>query len=564
MTTLARMAALWVGAQEWYLSGTATDPRQDYPEVEHQLWRTAPTWSNPARLVSWSEQVARGSQHAMQQKLGQHIKMSRPQDTDGVLRYALIIGPDAGGLLSAAKPKPLEPHPWRHLLEEQGWKVRTRDPDKEHPQAGVWLTIERPGSIEIGILMAGWCDPTKAEELATHGLVLTEDTRLDPWGTCYLHGDYRRLTTWPLSAGAGMAAIKGLKRFQRDAPVIWSPPPEDWQATAVMQLGRPAARPWHQQWTTPEPHAAGPDGPIALWDANADYLTSWTSARFSREPLTHTGPNPPRTDADKARTGWHLITITWQSAALRVVDQLPPVWGSRTPDKAMRVWVTHEILDLLDTLAYPGQDGEPRRAATYQVHDSYTCQSGGQVARPWGDRLKAALLEAKREQEHRPDGCTITLVKALKASYSRGYPLLETSGLIRHPVWVDTIVDRRGASAYRRMWAVAWIQGRFPLQVSADEILYPWRAGDDERGPLGETSDYAYGAYKVKRRGTLSSWQKALLDGRGGRWWNPAPALSPLTEPAVSQALRTAPDRPVQPRTPSDRPGDWVSHIRSE
>jgi hypothetical protein len=219
--------------------------------------------------------------------------------------------------------------------------------------------------------------------------------------------------------------------------------------------------------------------------------------------------------------GWYLIdSITWHQDVAHVAARLPPVYGSRTPNQDGAVWVTHPILQLLDSLKFARDHSAP----TYRILDSYTCADSGQIARTWGEKLKAALLEARAQAATDPGPETEALEAACKMSYARGYPLLEKAGFIRRPDHVDTLIDTRYLSAYKRMWLAAWNKGRYPLQVSADEVTYPYEDGDEKDGPFGRPDPVAYGHYKIKRRGTLREWHQATGDGRHGKWWLPAPA----------------------------------------
>lgn len=562
--TLHRFAALWVGRTHWFLSGVSPDPTEQFPFTASDRWRKEPTAdAKIERLLDWAVQLATGVETASYDQLGTSVSVRSPRDEDGCLRFAVIISPEFGHILGADQPGPGQPHPWRGRLEEAGWSVRTRDP-KPDRQAGVWLTVERPArkpTVEIGILMAGWCDPHNLDDLATHGLVRGDNGRIDPWETVYLHGEFRRLTRWPLSAGAGMAAVKGLKRTHRTgSAVYWAPQPDEWLEIPVMRIGRPFARPWHVQWSTPHlPYTAGsiPNREVIMWDANADYLVAWSGARFARGMLRHTGPEPARAPNGRVFTGWYLIgDIRWSRDVQHVVDRLPPVWGSRVPNDDGHVWVTHVIVDLLDSLRFD-QNYQPPE---YRIFDSYSCADSGQLAKPWGETLKAALLTARQEHAARPDNVTTILERTLKQTYARGYPLLETSGLIRRPDHVDTVVDQRWLSAYRRLWKAAWDLDRYPLSVSADEITYLHKAGDDGgTGPLGPVDPFAYGAYKIKQRGTLADWDAALHDGRKGRWWLPAPAPAP--EPATVPAQ--GPQHASEPDD-TETEGPWYSRLFSK
>jgi hypothetical protein len=517
-------------------------------EVHSRHRPTPPRANDPAALLAWALSVAR-TDETPPPATGRAFRFTHAQDDDKTLRFALILSPTACAAYGIARrPDRDQPHPWLELMQAAGWDVRTRT-------TGPWLTVERAGA-EIGILMAGWLDIGKPRECAGHGIVINRD-RIDGWGSCFVHGEYRRLTGWPLSAGAGMAAVKGLWRSARTTHVTWTPKggthkssKEYWQSIPPIALGR-AHRPWHVHWTAwPAFAEPVPEGRVALWDANADYLVAWTAARFARTTLRHTGPEPARPTSGRPAAGYYLIdSITWTPETRYIADRLPPVWGSRTPNPDGAVWVTHVTLDLLDSLTH--EDHQP---PTYRILDSYTCADSGQLARTWGERLKAALLAARQEAAREHSGPEdAALAEALKQSYARGYPLLENAGIINRPDHVDTLIDQRWLSAYRRMWSTAWNEERYPLEVSADEITYLYRDTDAQHGPLGEPSDTAYGHYKIKQRGTLQEWHTSHQDGRAGHWWLPVP------QKAAPPDQRPAP--PADGPTESD--GGWLSAIFS-
>lgn len=540
MSTLSKLAAIWVSEHGWNLA--ATGPKDTVAcEIISDHWRSVPAWRDPARLVDWALSIA-GSNETPPPALGRALKFAKRTDDDKITRFALLISPEACARfdlpdLPPAKT-PIDQHPWYTPLTAAGWKIRSKT-------VGPWVTLERAGA-ELGLLLVGWLDKSKPRELAGHGVVLGSNGHPDGWSSMFVHGEYRRRTGWPLSAGAGMAAVKGLWRHPREAKVRWSAKPDYWATIPPLAIGR-AQRPWHLYWTIPDtyrPHAPVADAvKVALWDANADYLTAWGSATFARGLLTHTGPDPDPHGARHA--GYYLLdAIDWGDCAY-LADRLPPVWGSRTPTSDGHVWVTHPVVNLLHSLG-----------ATYRVLDSYTCDDAGQLARPWADKIKAALLEAREEADRTHDAELIALAEALKQSYARGYPLMETAGFYARPDHVDTLIDQRWSTAYRKMWA-ACARGRNALDVSADEITYLWQDGDDENGPLGAHDPYAYGHYKVKRTGTLQEWHQAHADGRRGRWWMPAPAL-----PAID-AQRPAQD-PTQPAGDAGDGWDWLATARGQ
>jgi hypothetical protein len=546
VSSLSKLAAIWISPHDWYLS--ATGPQDTVAcEVHADHWTRRPTFRDPVKLVDWALSVARGNE-SPPPSTGRSLKFTKTTDDDKILRFALLLSPEACDALGVGTPPDGDTHPWIALFEAAGWNVRTRT-------VGPWLTLERR-DVEIGVLLVGWLDRGKPRELAGHGITLAATGHIDAWGSCYVHGEYRRLTGWPLSAGAGMAALKGLWRSHRTTRVTWVPKgpykssAEYWQSIPPIALGR-AHRPWHLHWTAhPAFNEPIPAGRVALWDANADYLVAWTVARFARGVLTHTGPDPVRPHSGRPAAGYYLIdSLTWAPQAQYVADRLPPVWGSRTPNPDGAVWVTHIILDLLDSLRH-----EEHPPPTYRILDSYTCDNSGQLARPWGERLKAALLAAREEAARERSGPEdTTLAEALKQSYARGYMLLENAGIIARHDHVDTLIDQRYLSAYKRMWLAAWNEERYPLDVSADEIVYLYRDGDEEHGPLGEPHDTAYGHYKIKRRGTLEEWHTSHQDGRSGHWWLPIP-----DEPAPSvQPAPAASDAPSH----DESAGGWLGAI---
>ena len=529
MTTLAKLSALWVSTHQWQLAATArrTD-RSCF--IETSAWQTPPTWTSPAGLVAWAASVAQsGERHPP--RMGKTYKFRQPRDLDQITRFALLVAPracDAFGV--PTMPADGQPHPWAEQLAAAGWKVRTRT-------RGAWLTVERPG-MEIGILMVGWLPP---RELADNGVIIDRGAP-QGWATMYVYGEYHRLTGWPLAAGPGMAAIKGLWRYPRTERVHWAPDAEYWARVPPVAEGR-AHRPWHVNWTAwpdafPPPV---PDGRVTAWDANAAYLNGWGTAVLARDKLTHTGPDPIANGAGRWDPGYYLIgPVQWPPGMWETARRLPPVHGSRTPDSKGSVWVTHVILDLLDSLTHDPE----HQAPTYRILDSWTSARGGQLARGWADKLKHALTEARREREKSDELETRTLERVLKISYARGYPLLEKAGFMRRPDHVDTLIDQTGSSAYRLMWVAARTHGRYPLDVSADQITYLRRPQDDDgAGPLGPDDPYRFGGYKSKHTGTLQEWHQAHADGRNGQWWLPAPA--PRPEPGTrDSAPATGPARP--------------------
>lgn len=539
MSTLSKLAAIWVGEHGFNLA--ATGPKDTVAcEIISDTWGREPAWRDPARLVDWALSLAR-SNETPPPALGRTLKFAKRADDDKTTRFALLISPEACArfnLPQRPEPKtPINQHPWHALLLDAGWKIRTRT-------IGPWITIERPGA-ELGILLTGWLDLAKTRELAGHGVVLGVNGHTDGWSSMFVHGEYRRRTGWPLSAGAGMAAVKALWRYPRKHPVRWSADDDHWAAIPPLAIGR-AQRPWHVQWTTPDtyrPHALPEDAlQVALWDANADYLNAWAAATFARGLLHHTGPDPDPHGARHA--GYYLLgAIDWGGCAY-LADRLPPVWGSRTPNPDGTVWVTHCIVQLLESLG-----------ATYRILDSYTCDDSGQIARSWADKLKAALLDAREEADRTRDAASIALAEALKQSYARGYPLMETAGFYKRPDHVDTLIDQRWSMAYRKMWA-ACVQNRNPLDVSADEITYLWQDGDNQEGPLGVPDERAYGHYKVKRWGLLQEWAQSHADGRRGRWWLPAPALPVPGAPTPAQD-------PYDPAQEGDG-WDWLATARGQ
>jgi hypothetical protein len=552
MQTLSKLAAIWVSRHGWHLSATNTQDAVAC-EIASDAWRTEPAWNDPARLLDWALALARTGHGQPPPVPGRTFHFERPADSDKTTRFALLLSPEACAAFGlGAPPDQGAEHPWRAALEAAGWTLRTRS-------IGPWLTVERP-QAEIGILMAGWLDKTKPAELANHGVVLAANGHLDGWGSCFVHGEYRRLTGWPLSAGAGMAAVKGLWRTARRNGVTWAPKLETWARIPVLAAGRDQ-RPWHVQWTAPDTILPDPlpAGRVALWDANADYLVAWGIARFARGLPVHTGPDRGRPANGYWPAGWYLIDrIELHPRLAHIADRLPPIYGSRTPNQDGAVWVTHVILQLLDSLKHTGPDGAPIPAPTYRILDSYTAPESGQIARTWAEKLKAALLEARIQAAQDPGPETGALEAACKMSYARGYPLLEKAGFIRRPDHVDTLIDQRWFSAYRRMWSAAWNEGRFPLDVSADEVTYLYRDTDEEDGPLGKPDPMAYGHYKIKRRGTLQEWHSSHQDGRNGKWWLPAPGpLQQMAREANSALAEAA-------LLPENGTGNWLDELLGE
>jgi len=547
MKALSTLAAIWVGEHGWNLS--ATGPKDTVAcEIISDNWRREPAWRDPARLVDWALSIAR-SNETPPPAIGRTLKFAKRADADKVTRFALLISPQACARFDlGATPAPktlIDQHPWHDALTAAGWKIRSRT-------IGPWITIERPGA-ELGVLLVGWLDRSKPRELAGHGVVLGSNGHPDGWSSCFTHGEYRRRTGWPLSAGAGMAAVKGLWRYPREAKVRWSADDDHW--AAIPALASRDQRPWHVHWTQTGYDAwrtIQATGEVALWDANADYLTAWTSARFARGLLQHTGPGGQRHANGQPWAGYYLIgDIDWAPEVQYAIDMLPPIWGSRTPRPDGSVWVTHVIVQLLDSMRW-AEDYEP---PTYRILDSYACEDSGQIARGWGDKLKAALIEAREEADRTKDAELIALAEALKQSYARGYPLMENAGFYKRPDHVDTLIDQRWDSAYRRMFKAAWDGERYPLDVSADEITYLWRDGDERNGPLGEPDPRAFGRYKVKRRGTVAEWRQSHADGRRGRWWMPAPELPAPGAPEPAQPA-------TQPTGDAGDGWDWLTTAR--
>lgn len=531
MTTLAKLSALWVSTHQWQIAaiGRKTDTA---PFIETNTWHTPPTWSNPAALVAWAASLTQYGERRPPQ-MGKTYKFRQTKDVDQTTRFALLVSPRACAAFGVPDmPADGEAHPWAELLAAAGWKVRTRT-------RGAWLTVEKPG-MELGILMVGW---VKERELTDHGVVVDHFGKPNGWGTMYVYGEYHRLTGWPLSAGPGMAAAKALWRYPRTERVHWSPSEDYWAKVPAVAEGR-AQRPWHVHWTAwpdafPPPV---PDGRVTVWDAVASYLNAWGTALFARDALVHTGPDPICNGRGRWDPGYYLIgPVHWPHGMAEIAARLPAVYGSRTPDSKGSVWVTHVILDLIDSLT---SGPEHIEVPTYQILDSWTSARGGQVARGWADKLKHALTEARREREKNDDPEARTLEAVIKISYARGYALLEKAGFMRRPDHLDTLIDQAWSSAYRSMWLAAWHHGRYPLDVSADEITYLVRPEDaDDAGPLGPDDPYRYGGYKSKHTGTLQEWHQAHADGRGGAFWLPVPA--PRPEPGTDVPVPAAvPDRP--------------------
>lgn len=559
MLTVSRLCALWIGTDGWFSTAVAMHDPQ--PAIYAGNWTRQPLFADPAALVTWAVSVAKGAPvQTMHTNLTVTVKS--PRDRDNVLRFALLLGPDACEAFELATKPDGEHHPWAQLLQDDGWTVRTKRFD------GPWLTIEsHDKDIEIGICMVGWLSAKDPQAYATlcanSGIALNRVGRPDAWGTMWVHGQYRYLTGWPLSAGAGMAAIKGFKRYTRDQNPFWAPKPEYWAQLPFLGDGEGngedrTQRPWHVHWTSyPAPPADASWGDVVLWDANAAYLNAWTTMRVARGALVHTGALvQPRDNGSYPAGYYHISALRWSPDVIDTALRLPPVWGSRTPYPDGSVWVTHITLDLIRSLRFDREYKGPQ----FTILDSWSCADDGQLAKPWGAHLKDALTAGRHDLETQRDTEVLTLATALKFSYARGYPLLGNGGIIRRPDWLDALIDQSWLSHYRRMWLAAW-KGRYPLDMHADEIVYPWRDDDWSDGPLGADDPYKFGGYKIKRvggeprRAPYAEWLRAHQDGRDGRWWDPVPS------PVPTRASGPLQPRPAAPSTGRAAPTDWLTAL---
>ena len=301
----------------------------------------------------------------------------------------------------------------------------------------------------------------------------------DPFEMSWHCHRFHELCGGPMHGTPGVAGI-GLLRDAwsgRGSVPYWQPrtrlPPGTRQAEADLIWSR-------------RPPGSGP-GYVHGYDANVMYLAAAGLTVLATGELDHAGAHRTMLggDPDKLPPGyWRIEPWAWQEQ--RMPSPLGWRTRTRTPEPA---WVTTPTLRLLLELAEQGAGPAP------VLLDSWTA-AGGRHLRGWADRLSVAL----RLLRDSTDPVDLRQVAAVKACYRETLGMLARDGSrVYRPDWRHAVIGTARANLWRKLWRVAMVEDRWPVEVRVDAVRYQSSSRDATAScPAGIVLGMGAGQFKIE------------------------------------------------------------------
>jgi hypothetical protein len=225
---------------------------------------------------------------------------------------------------------------------------------------------------------------------------------------------------------------------------------------------------------------------VVAVDASAMHVGAAQAVDLGIGPSRHIeGP----TDFDPSAPGlWKVESLAWEEDP-RLPNLLSPgvqrtAAGGRGP--ATR-WFTTPTLKELANMGY---EIRPVEAHVWAERTRYL--------NPWANRIRdarARVLPAALEGD--PDATAV--LDAIKATYTRtlGYHASEKAGRYYYPYWWLAVVATARANLFRKLKKVADTEGRFPLTIATDWVMYATDAAQpDPAVPAGLVMGRGLGQFK--------------------------------------------------------------------
>ncbi|MFF6984246.1 DUF927 domain-containing protein [Streptomyces sp. NPDC008343] len=237
----------------------------------------------------------------------------------------------------------------------------------------------------------------------------------------------------------------------------------------------------------------------AAYDANAMHLGAAQAVDLGIGPSRHIdGP----TDFDPSVPGlWKLENLRWEEDP-RLPDLLSPVTRSVGRGAATR-WFTTPTVKELAAMDY---EIRPVEAHVWDERTRYL--------NPWANRLRDArggVLPPSLAGD--PDAAAV--LEAVKATYTRtlGYHASEKAGRYYYPYWWLAVVATARVNLFRKIRNVAKKEGRFPLAIATDWVLYATNETDPEAAiPQGLTLGRGLGQFKHAGTAAMDTVAPLLFD----------------------------------------------------
>ncbi|MGW6569976.1 DUF927 domain-containing protein [Streptomyces sp. NPDC054975] len=237
-------------------------------------------------------------------------------------------------------------------------------------------------------------------------------------------------------------------------------------------------------------------------DASAMHLGAAQGVDLGIGPARHIeGP----TDFDPSLPGlWKLDSLVWEDG--RLPNPLMPVTRGSTRATGSGVrWFATPTVRMLADLEY---GVKPLEAYVWEG-DNRT-----RYLTPWANRIRdarARILPGALDGD--PDATAI--MDAIKATYTRtlGYHASEKAGRYYNPYWWQAVVSLARANLFRKIHRVAQTEGRYPLAVSTDWVLYATNETDPAAGvPVGLKMGRGLGQFKPAGFASMDTVADLLVD----------------------------------------------------
>ncbi|MFE2936802.1 toprim domain-containing protein [Streptomyces sp. NPDC059278] len=374
---------------------------------------------------------------------------------DVAARLGLPAEPPAEDSKTAREHRALE------AARTAGWQIK---------DLRAWMTARRTAGRYLRISVAGWQDP--------FGCPLLDG---EPGGAevAFRIGEYAQSTGTLYHVSPQVTGVDLNETFRRkiNLPPTAPKPP---RPSLVRTLEE--AFTWGRVPTAEE--RAMPN--VVAVDASAMHVGAAQAVDLGIGPSHHIeGP----TDFDPSAPGlWKVESLTWEEDP-RLPNLLSPgvqrtAAGGRGP--ATR-WFTTPTLKELANMGY---EIRPVEAHVWTERTRYL--------NPWANRIRdarARVLPAALEGD--PDATAV--MDAIKATYTRtlGYHASEKAGRYYYPYWWLAVVATARANFFRKVKKVADTEGRFPLTIATDWVMYATDATEpDSAVPAGLVMGRGLGQFK--------------------------------------------------------------------
>ncbi|WP_432017675.1 DUF927 domain-containing protein [Streptomyces hydrogenans] len=201
---------------------------------------------------------------------------------------------------------------------------------------------------------------------------------------------------------------------------------------------------------------------------------------------------------------WKLDSLVWEDG--RLPNPLMPVTRGSTRATGSGVrWFATPTVRLLADLDYGVKPLE-----------AYVWEGDGRTRylNPWANRIRdarARILPGALDGD--PDAAAV--MDAIKATYTRtlGYHASEKAGRYYYPYWWQAVVSLARSNLFRKINRVAQTEGRYPLAVSTDWVLYATNETDPAAGvPAGLKMGRGLGEFKPAGFAPMETVADLLVD----------------------------------------------------